>query len=149
MSPEAIAAITSGTLIVVIVFALIGRRMPKRLKADTFMTRWRQLQDHCKDRATWPLALSEADQLLDRALKKRKFKGKSMGERMVSAQKVFSNNDAVWFAHNFYKKAAANADAKLKETDMKAALVGFRQALRDLGALKTDTGKDQSSDKEG
>lgn len=135
MSPEKIAVIIVSIITAVIAGTLIFRRVPKKLKTDNFSASWKQVQYYCKDKAQWPQALIEADALLDSALKRRKFKGKSMGERMVSAQRVFTNSDKLWFAHNLYKKIMADPEAKLKEADMKAALVGFRQALRDLGAL--------------
>lgn len=137
MSPELIALIASGTVAVLTIATLVFRRVPKKLKADIYIGRWREIQGYCKDKQYWPQALTAADALLDTALKKRKFKGKSMGERMVSAQRLFTNNDGVWFAHNLYKKVVADPSTRLKEADMKAALLGFRQALKDLGALQT------------
>lgn len=132
-------------LVLLIVGTLIYRRIPKKLKVDDFTHDWRELQSLCKDKATWPEAITKADELLDRALKRRKFKGKSMGERMVSAQRVFTNNDDLWFAHNFRKKLAAEPDKKLKDVDVKDALVGFRQALKDLGAFQAAETKDSDS----
>ncbi|MCA9329016.1 hypothetical protein KDA11_00040, partial [Candidatus Saccharibacteria bacterium] len=82
------------------------------------------------------LAIINADKLLDDALKKKRLKGKSMGERLVQAQKELSDNDGVWFAHNLAKKLLNDSYSKLKETEVKKSLVGFRQALRDLGALE-------------
>lgn len=141
MSIEAIIAISMGSIVGLIVSVLIYRRIPKRLKQDVFDQKWAELQQYCKDKNTWPKAITEADALLDRALKKRKFKGKSRGERLVSAQRILNNNDTVWFAHNLYKKIIAEPDVRLKEDDVKTALVGFRQALRDLGALKDSESK--------
>lgn len=125
----------AGTLVALVCLALVALRIPKRLKAEYFVIQWKDLQAMCKDKTTWPDALKDADKLLDRALKKRKFKGKTMGERMVSAQRTFSDNDGAWFAHNLQKKIKADPAFKLKESDVKDALVGFRQALRDIGAL--------------
>lgn len=84
------------------------------------------------------MAIIEADKLLDLALTRRRFKGNSMGERLVSAQRTFSDNDGVWFAHNLSKKLLVDRSSKLKEIDVKDALVCFRQALRDLGALPNE-----------
>ncbi len=136
MSIERTAAYALAAFIGLVMLALIYKFIPKRLKQDNFTSNWKQLQLYCRDKTTWPEAITTADRLLDNALKKRKFKGKSMGERMVSAQRLFTNNDNVWFAHNLYKKIVANPDVRLNEKDVKVALVGFRQALRDLGALK-------------
>lgn len=136
MSLEMIAAIAGGILIGGSASLFIFKRKPRRLKPDYFAVRWKELQTYCKDKETWPQALKTADKLLDEALKKRRYKGKSMGERIVSAQRRFSNNDAVWYSHNLSKKAVEDGAAKLKEKDVKQALMGFRQALKDLGAFE-------------
>ena len=126
-----------GAIILLIAGTFLYRRMPKRLQVDQFAEDWKELQAFCRDKKTWPDALIEADKLLDKALKRRKYKGKSMGERMVSAQRIISDNDRLWYAHNLVKKLVAEPKSRLKEADVKSALVGFRQALKDIGALKT------------
>lgn len=116
---------------------LIPRRLKlTRIKPKKFKASWAELQKFCKNKETWPVAILNADKLLDEALIKRKFKGKTMGERLVSAQNHLSNNDGVWSAHNYSKKIASETITKLKESDVKKSLVDFRQALRDLGALE-------------
>ena len=126
-----------GVIVLILVALYIYRRMPKKLKTDQFVCDWKELQGYCRDKATWPQAIADADNLVDKALKKRKYKGKRMGERMVSAQRDISDNDRLWFAHNLAKKINAEPKHRLKEADVKNALLGFRQALRDLGALNT------------
>lgn len=117
---------------------LIPFRGPKKRirKIEKFVDEWRALQIMCRDKEQWAKALLGADKLLDRALKKRRFKGKTMGERLVAAQRLFNDNDDVWFAHNLAKKVKTDADVKLKESDVKDALLGFRDALKDIGALQ-------------
>ncbi len=138
MSPELLTIIGSSAVVVLIVLAIVYRKLPKKLKTDRFNDQWKELQACCKDKKTWPEALTRADKLFDHALKKRKFKGKTMGERMVSAQRALTDNDGIWFAHNLYKKIIAEETTRLKEADVKDALVAYRQALRDIGALKSD-----------
>ncbi len=132
-------------LLIIVVVAAVGflillyvanKKIPKKLKVDKYTDKWKKLQSYCKDKSKWPEALSEAEKLLEKALKKRKYKGKTMGEMMVSAQKVFSDNDGVWFAHNLYKKVMAGEVKRIKEEDIKDALMAYRQALRDIGALQ-------------
>lgn len=142
MNINMIINIVIGVVVVLVIVVFVLRKTPRRLKHDYYMDKWKDLQIFCKDKKTWSTALIEADKLLDRALKKRKYKGKSMGERMVSAQRVMTNNDGMWFAHNLAKKATADPKLRLKEADVKSALVGFRQALKDLGALKIAEKKD-------
>ncbi len=135
------AEIGASVVVLALVALIVFKKLPRRLKADKFMSNWRELQIYCKDKATWPLAILEADKLLDIALKKRKLKGKTMGARLVAAQRILSDNDDVWFAHNLAKKIIAQGDIKLKESDVKTALLGFRQALKDIGALPSDNSK--------
>ena len=125
-----------SVVVLLLVAVVLFKRLPRKLKADKFASKWKELQAYCKDKTTWPQALEEADKLLDLALRKRKYKGKTMGERMVSAQRVISNNDAMWFAHNLHKKIAGNPKVRLSEADVKSALIGFRSALKDIGALE-------------
>jgi hypothetical protein len=61
-----------------------------------------------------------------------------MGERLTKAQRVLSNNEAVWFGHKLRKKLESEPGMKLREKDVKQALIGIRQALKDLGALPGD-----------
>jgi hypothetical protein len=135
MSIELIVLVGISAVTIALVLGLLYRHMPKRLRHETFVKKWRDLQAVCRDKVKWPDALINADNLLDSALKRRKFKGKTMGERLVSAQRIFQNNDEVWFAHNLAKKIVARPEFNLKESDVKAALIAFRQALRDLNAL--------------
>lgn len=116
---------------------LIPFRGPKKRirKADKFISEWRELQTMCKDPATWYDALVSADKLLDKALKKRGFKGKTMGERLVGAQRSITDNDDIWDAHNLVKKIINQPGVKLKESVVKETLISFREALKDVGAL--------------
>lgn len=123
-----------GVLLAVVATVLIIRR--RRPKFDTvfFESEWKALQANLRDKSTWPVAVIEADKLLDTVLKSRKYKGKTMGERLVSAQHDIKNNDEVWFGHKLRNKVV-HEHIKLNKGDVKAALLGIRRALKDLGAL--------------
>lgn len=112
------------------------RRKPMRV--DYFTKSWAELTSYCSSRKTWPMAIAEADRLLAKALKKKNYKGKTTGERLVSAQHDLSLNEEVWFSHKFTQKILEDdVDVrKLKKKDILRVLAGFRAALRDLGALK-------------
>ena len=136
MKPVYIIGAAVAVLIIISLFVGIRRRRPKKLKHDRFTERWKALQRHCVSRKTWPQAIIEADNLLDEALKKARYKGKTTGERLVSAQHALTSNDTVWFGHKLRKTIAGEDVRKLKKNDVLEALAGFRQALRDLGALE-------------
>lgn len=111
-------------------------KFPPRLNTEYFSSRWRELQNLLKYKDRWDVAVTEADNLLGAALRKRRFRGNSQGERMVKAQRLFTDNDAMWFGHKLRGKIEAEPEYKLKQSEVKQALMGIRQALKDLGALK-------------
>jgi hypothetical protein len=118
---------------------LIPFRHRRKLKPKRFTARWQELQKHCASRKTWPQAIADADDLLSDALKKAGYKGKNMGERLVAAQHELTDNELVWLGHKLRKRISQEKDIdvrKLKKKDVLDALSGFRQALRDLGALE-------------
>jgi heme A synthase len=126
-----------AVLLVVLVLAVFVwlKRRPKQLKTDYFQEHWLELQKRLRDKAQWGEAVLEADNLLDEALRKRRIRGRNMGERLVKAQRLFTDNDALWFGHKLRSKIDGDPTTKLKETEVKQALIGIRQALKDLGAL--------------
>ena len=125
-----------AVLVVLGVVGFITRRRPGKLDQEQFTKRWHELQSLCADKKTWPLAVINADKLVDDALKKRRYKGKTMGERLVSAQRDLSSNDTVWFGHKMRNKLVHEDYNLRSQKDVKDALLGFLQALRDLGAMK-------------
>lgn len=138
MNDDALLAAISVVIIIALLFTttLLKKRRRKELNVAYFQSQWKELQGLCGDKKTWPLAIIDADKLVDEALRKSRFRGKTMGERLVTAQRELSNNDSIWFAHKLRNKLVHEQYANLKEKDVKDALIGFRQALKDLGALK-------------
>ena len=111
------------------------RRKPKKLDQAHFNERWQEIQGLCKNRKTWSDAIVQADDLLCEALRGRKYKGKTTGERLVAAQHDLTSNDTVWAGHKLRNTIVSEDMRKLKKQDVVTGLTGFRQALRDLGAL--------------
>lgn len=134
----AVAAAGVLMLAVVGVALLIRRRTAgKAAKPGTFYDRWQQdVQRLCAKSGTWPLAIANADKMLDEALKKRRFRGKTMGERLVAAQRRLTDNDGVWFGHKLSNKITQEDVPEVKKEDVMSALRGFRQALKDLGVIE-------------
>jgi hypothetical protein len=133
-----IAAGAAVFVLLILVIAVRRRRRRRNRTLDTsyFLRRWKELQKNCASRKTWPKAIIEADELLDEALKKLRYKGKTTGERLVAAQHDLSDNESVWFGHKYCKRVPDEDVRKLRKQDILEALNGFRQALRDLGALE-------------
>ena len=136
MKAEYIVFAVAVLLVTVLIIGGRRKRRGKKLDPEYFHAQWRDLQRFCATRKTWPQAIVEADNLLHEALKRRGYKGKSMGEKLVSAQRDLTNNEAVWFGHKLSKRIPDEDVRKLRKQDVLEALQGFRQAMRDIGALE-------------
>ncbi len=135
MNSTALAVGAGIIMVILVVVSGIFARRGRKLNAAYYEKKWNELQKLLKDTATWPLAIIDADKLLDQALIDRRFKGKTMGERLVAAQREIKYNDEVWFGHKLRNKLVHESDIKLRERDVKDALLGIKAALKDLGAL--------------
>jgi hypothetical protein len=122
------------------VCVIINAYFPKKLNTKRFIKKWLYVQSLCSHKESWSEAIIEAEQLVKKAVTQRKFKGKNMGEKLTFGQRAFTDNDSLWASYKIFKKLD-NAKLVLTESDVKKALYGFRQALRDLGALPTDEKK--------
>jgi hypothetical protein len=134
---QTILGVAAIILLLLLIFgsSYLLRRKPKTLNKEYYQDRWQTLQKLLKDKSTWPLAVIDADKLLDDALKRSKYRGKTMGERLVAAQRDIGNNDEVWYGHKLRNRLVHENNVKLSERNVKDALMGIRGALKDLGAL--------------
>jgi hypothetical protein len=135
MSAEVLIAVIGAAVAMAGLVTFFLKRPAKSLDRQHFRKQWKDLQKQCAKAETWALAVIQADSLLDEALKKSRFKGKTMGERLVSAQRSLTNNDGVWFGHKLRNQLVHQTDVALREKDIRHALIGIGQALKDLGAL--------------
>lgn len=122
----------------ILVLAVLSRFAPRRhthLDKNYFHEQWSTLLARVKTPEGMILAVVDADKLLDEALKKHHFRGKTMGERLVAAQRSLSDNDAVWYAHKLRNRLVHEPNVRLKKREAQQALAGFKQGLHDLGAF--------------
>jgi len=123
-------------ILVLAILARFAHKLPSRsLNKGYFYGRWTELLEHLQSQQSMALAVIDADKLVDEALRRRNFRGKTMGERLVAAQKVLSQNDSVWYGHKLRNRLVHEPAVRLKKQEVQQALNGFRQALKDLGAL--------------
>jgi hypothetical protein len=136
MTSELWSAVALFAVVVVVVAAVIVvRRRPRKLDRQKFAKNWAALQKLCADKSSWNQAVIQADDLLDLALRKKGVRGKSTGERMVHIQRQFTDNDNTWYGHKLRRQLDAEPQKRLTQKEVKNALVGIRQALKDIGAL--------------
>lgn len=113
----------------------LGKKRPSTLDQKYFREKWGELLGRVKTPEGMVLAVIDADKLLDEALRRKHFRGKTTGERLVAAQRILSDNDATWYAHKLRNRLVHEPNARIKKREAQTALSGFRQSLRDLGAL--------------
>ncbi len=129
-----VIAIVFGLVVLFLVSRLVKHK-PRRLNQQYYQKKWLEILVRVKTYDGMILAVIDADKLLDEALRKRKYGGKTMGERLVAAQHEISDNDAVWYAHKLRNRLVHEPTMRLRKNEAKNALAGFRQSLKDLGAL--------------
>ncbi|MBI4033579.1 hypothetical protein HY379_01130 [Candidatus Saccharibacteria bacterium] len=129
-----IGAIVFGIIILILV-SRFGRRIIQPLNRGYFEKKWAELLTRVKTPEGMTLSVIDADKLLDEALKRKGYKGKTMGERLVAAQRELSNNDSAWYAHKLRNRLVHEPNVRLRKNEAKNALAGIKQGLQDLGAL--------------
>lgn len=129
----------AGVLIVggLLFTVLTMRRGPKLLDVDKYRSRWMSIEQQLKrdELSTYHLAIINADKLLDQALQDRAFSGQTMAERLKSANANWSNANSVWSAHKLRNRIAHEPDATVGFDEARRALIGYKQALKDIGAI--------------
>ena len=130
----AVVLVIGGIALALISIRPRGKRY---LDAEAYRTKWLNIEQSFRpeNEESHHMAILNADKLLDTALKERGFNGNTMGERMKSAQKVWSNANHVWTAHKLRNRVAHESDLRLNTDIARRALVAFKQALKDLGAI--------------
>ena len=131
-----LAVVLCAAIIGVIVLVLASKNAPK-LRVERYQTRWLEIENSLSRTvaSSWQVAIMDADKLLDQALKDRHFKGQTMGERMKSAQKTWTNANYIWGAHKIRNQLAHETDVELTYETTLRSLTAFKQALKDLGAI--------------
>lgn len=117
--------------------ALQQRRSAPRIDVAYYRSQWHAIESALKpdQPASFQLAILNADKLVDKALRERGYRGSTMGERMRSAQKTWTNANEIWAAHKVRNKIAHETNVDITYKIARTCLHGFERALKDLGAL--------------
>ena len=131
-----IIAIIIVAVLIFVAIGLTGKRSHKFDKED-YQTRFLRIENRLsKDNpAIFAITVINGDKLLDKALIEMGVPGKTMGERLKKSGDKFSDLDAVWRAHKLRNIIAHEDDLELTYKQVAGALVAYKQALKDLGAI--------------
>lgn len=120
-----------------IIFLVFASKRAPRLNVEKFRSQWLKIENSLdkNNSASLSMAILEADKLVDKALRDSHYKGGTMGERMKSAQNVWSNANHIWGAHKIRNRLAHEPNVKISYDITRRALAAYKQALKDLGAI--------------
>ena len=123
--------------VVGVVYLLITSKHGSQLNVQRYQTKWLEIENSVTrdNAASWQLAIMNADKLLDQALRERRFRGQTMGERMKSAGDTWKNANHVWSAHKIRNQLAHEVNANVTYDITLRSLSAFKQGLKDLGAI--------------
>ncbi len=99
---------------------------------------WDRIKKHGDSirEAEWKLAVIEADNLVDDALKSHGFSGESMGERlMIIKPDELNSLQELWDAHKLRNLLVHEAHYEIRHEQVLAALHSFEKVLRELGVI--------------
>jgi len=131
-----ILAVSALLLLAFVAFVTLLIKRNKGLNTKYFQARWEEVLALAGDKKTIIMAVIEADKLMDQALIRSQFKGKTMGERLISASTDLSDQDGIWRAHKLRNRIVHEEGVKPKKAQVRTAMVGYKRALKDLGALR-------------
>lgn len=107
------------------------------LDVEKYRMRWLAVEQSLvrDNESSYHLAVLNADKLVDHALRDKGFRGQTMGERLKSAKDKLTHRNDIWEAHKLRNKIAHEPDVRVSYDQSRRALAGFKQALKDLGAI--------------
>ena len=140
MQSSTIVFLIAVLVVGVLIFIAILLTSKRNHSFDTmeYQTNFLEIENSLiKDnKASYNMAVVNADKLLDKALCEMGVPGKTMGERMKKLGNTkFSQTNAVWHAHKLRNQIAHEHNFQLDYNQAKHALSVYKQALKDLGAI--------------
>jgi hypothetical protein len=111
--------------------------MPKKRAEDA----WKKMQAHffAGDDNDLKIAIMEADNLLEEALRFAGVRGNNLGDRLKNLKKSdVPNLDQIWQAHKLRNQIAHEAGFTLRRDLAERTLGIYEEALHNLGVLKEE-----------
>ena len=131
-----ILAIIIVAILVFVAIVLTGKRT-HRFNTEEYQARFLEIENKLdkNNTATFAMSVINADKLLDKAMHEMGIPGKTMGERLKKSGSRFSDINTVWRAHKLRNAIAHESDLEITYRQAANALVIYKQALKDLGAI--------------
>ena len=135
-----VVVVASGILLFGLVSSGGKTRSPRRnssLDRELVVTRWQNIEAMTAGGGSGlKSAISEADKLLDYAMRGQGAAGATMAERLKRSETRLSDKESVWQAHKLRNHLAHEVGFEVAAGHAREAIAAYGRALRDLGALK-------------
>ncbi len=124
-----------------LMFLFISKNTIKRcrthLNVEDYRVKFLAAENQLKrdDQASYSLSVLNADKLVDQALRELGLPGDTMGEKLKNSPKKFSDVNSLWAAHKLRNRIAHETNVIVGYDEARYALVSFKKALKDLGAI--------------
>lgn len=106
---------------------------------DYYKKKWQEIVALIRDPNSsdihYKMVVIEADKLFDHAMKAKKIKGETMGERLKTLGSSASNINDVWRVHKLRNKLVHEPDASVNRRQSSDALRVYKRALKDIGVV--------------
>lgn len=134
-----VAAITALVVIVIlVVIAVFTRgRAGKNLDQQKYRTEWLKIENGLdrNNSATFQFALLAADNLLDQALTESGIEGEIIEEKLKNTKNKFLSGAQVLSARKTLQQTTGKPDDNINIVVVKRALITYKKALKELGAI--------------
>lgn len=132
-----VGIIILGLILISFVFISSNKKGIHKLDVEKYRVKYLEIENNLKkdDDLSYHMTIINADKLLDQALKDIGFSGSTMAERLKSANLKFKNNNKVWNVHKLRNRIVHEQNVVLTYRDCEIALLSFKEALKDLGAI--------------
>lgn len=131
-----VLAVLIVAILIFVAILLTGKRGHK-FDVEEYQTRFLSIENKLRKDvpATYITTVIEGDKLLDKALMEMGVAGKTMGDRLKKVGPRFTDENAVWRAHKLRNVVAHETDTEVSYKQAASALLSYKQALKDLGAI--------------
>ena len=132
-----VLAILIVAVLIFVVILLTGKKGAHHFNVQAYQARFLAIENKLNrdNPATFVTTVINADKLLDKALIEMGIPGKTMGDRLKHSPGRFTNLNAVWHAHKLRNALAHESDVEITYRQAASALLAYKQALKDLGAI--------------
>lgn len=140
MDGGAVTFVIAILMVAALVFMMIlwtGKKGGRRLNVEAYQAKFLAIENGLvkTNSATFITTIINADKLLDKALTELGIPGNNLGERLKHSAAHFSNINAVWRAHKLRNALVHEPDIQINYRQAAAALLVYKKALKDLGAI--------------